>query len=78
MVVDCLTKMAHFIPTRKTVTTPQAADLLITHIFRLHGLPRSIVSDRDVKFTSQFWTVVFEALRTELGMSGGNHHETDG
>ena len=78
VVVDRLTKMAHFIPTRESVSAPQVADLFISHIFRLHGLPRSIVSDRDTRFTSHFWTAVFDALKTELGMSSGDHPETDG
>ena len=43
VVVDCLTKMAHFIPTRESISAPQLADLFISHIFRMHGLPISIV-----------------------------------
>ena len=78
VVVDRLTKMAHFIPTRESVSAPQVADLFISHIFRLHGLPRFIVSDRDTRFTSHFWTAVFDAQKTELGMSSGDHPETDG
>ena len=78
VVVNRLTKMAHFILTRESVSAPQVADLFISHVFRLHGLPRSIVSDRDTHFTSHFWTAVFDALKTELGMSSGDHPETDG
>ena len=78
VVVERLTKMAHFIPTRESVIAPQVADLFISHIFRLHGLPRSIVSDRDTRFTSHFWTAVFDALKTELGMSSGDHPDMDG
>ena len=78
VVVDRLTKMAHFIPTRESVSAPQVADLFISHIFRLHGLPKSVVLDKDTHFTSHFWTVVFDALKTELGMSSGDHPETDG
>ena len=78
VVVDRLTKMAHFIPTRESVSVPQVADLFLSHIFCLHGLPRSKVSDRDTRFTSHFWTAVFDALKTELGMSSGDHPETDG
>ena len=78
VVVDRLTKMAHFIPTRESVSAPQVADLFISHIFCLHGLPRSIMLDRDTRFSSHFWTAVFDALKTELGMSSGDHLETDG
>ena len=62
VMVDCLTKMTHVILTRKIVTTPQVADLFTTRVFCLHGLPRSIVSDRDVNFFCHFWTTVFDAL----------------
>ena len=72
------TKMTHFIPTRKTVITPQLANLFITHIFHPHELPRSIMSNKDVKLTDQFWTAIFEALRTELEMSSRDHPKTDG
>ena len=78
VVVDGLTKMTHFIQTRESVSAPQVADLFISHVFHLHGLPRSIVSNRDTHFTSHFWTVVFDALKTELGMSSGDHPEMDG
>ena len=78
VVVDRLTKMAYFIPTRESVSVPQVAKLFISHVFRLHGLPRSIMSDRDTRFTTHFWTTVFDALKTKLGMSSGDHPETDG
>ena len=78
VVVDRLTKMTHFIPTREFVSAPQVVDLFISHVFRLHGLPSSIVSNRDTRFTSHFWSAVFDALKTELGMSSGDHPEMDG
>ena len=52
VVVDRLTKMAHYIPTHETVTSEQVARLYLDNIFRLHGLPDSIVSDRPTQFTS--------------------------
>ena len=50
-----LTKMRHLIPCRDTCTAEQLADLFAHHIFRLHGLPESIISDRGTQFTAKFW-----------------------
>lgn len=75
---DRLTKMTHFIPTKKPITIPEVADLFITHISCVHGLPKFIVLDNDVKFAAHFWTIVFDTLRTKLGMSVGDHLEMDG
>ena len=77
-IVDRFSKMCHFVPTTKMVTAKETADLFIKNIFRLHGLPRSIVSDRDPKFTSEFWTALFERLGTKLLMSTADHPQTDG
>ena len=78
VVVDRLTKMCHLIPTTGTVTAPGAANLFVTNIFRLHGLPIKIVSDRDPKFTSEFWKTLFARLKTRLAMSSASHPQTDG
>ena len=51
-VVDKFSKMGHFIPTTTTVTSDKTARLLINHVFKLHGLPSSIISDRDPRFTA--------------------------
>jgi hypothetical protein len=77
-VVDKLTKRAHFIPTTCTVTAAKCAELFIQHVFRLHGMPRVIVSDRDVKFTSAFWRTFHRACGTQLRMSTPFHPQTDG
>ena len=55
VVVDRLTKLVHIIPTTDTATAADVAQLFLDVIFRNHGLPKNIVSDRDVKFTSRFW-----------------------
>ncbi|MCO5555871.1 hypothetical protein L7F22_009416 [Adiantum nelumboides] len=78
VVVDRLSKMAHFISTKETVEAPQVADLFIQNVFRLHGMPSSIVSDRDVRFTGHFWTQIFLKLNVKLNMSSGDHPQTDG
>jgi len=55
VVIDRLTKSAHFIPIKITDPVPKLAELYIRKIVRLHGIPASIVSDRDARFTSRFW-----------------------
>jgi len=59
-VVVNLTKVAHLIPVKVTFTAMDIAKVFIKEIFRLHGLPRRIVSDRDAKFTSKFWIAFLE------------------
>src|SRR5690349_20952584 len=76
--VDTFSKMTHFAPTKTTATAPDTARLFFDHIFRLHGLPTSIVSDRDAKFTSKFWKTLFQTLGTKLAMSTAFHPQTDG
>ena len=78
VVIDRLTKMAHFIPTQSTVTSKETADLFLQNIFRQHGLPSTIVSDRDPRFTAKFWTALQEALGVKLLMSTADHPQTDG
>ncbi|TYI29851.1 hypothetical protein ES332_A05G345700v1 [Gossypium tomentosum] len=65
-VVDRLTKSANFIPVRSDYSLDKLAELYISDIVRLHGMPLSIVSDRDPRFTSQFWKKLQEALGTKL------------
>ena len=78
VVVDRLTKLVKFIPTRKNVKTPELARLFIKHLYRLYGLPADIVSDRDRKFDSHFWREVFKKLDTTLSMSTADHPQSDG
>lgn len=79
LVVCChLSRQAHFIPTNKTVTGEQTAELFLNYIYRLHGLPRILVSDRDVRFMSAFWQTLWRRLGTKMNMSSGQHPETDG
>ena len=60
--VDMFSKMVHFIPMKSNATTPDVAQLFFNHVFRLHGLPKVIVSDRNAKFTSKFWQSLFQPL----------------
>ena len=55
MFIDCLSKRAHFQPMHTSATAPEIAKIFFTTIFRNYGLPKTIVSDRDSKFTSHFW-----------------------
>lgn len=76
--VDRFSKMAHFAPTTTTVDALGTAKLFINHVFRLHGLPTSIISDRDPRFVSSFWKEIFRALGISLNISTSNHPQTDG
>jgi transposase InsO family protein len=78
VVIDRLTKMAHFISTVSTITSQQTAELILEHVFRYHGLPENIVSDRDPKFTAKFWQSLNKALGINLLMSTSSHPQTDG
>jgi transposase InsO family protein len=78
VVVDTFSKMCHLIPTTKTVTAEQVARLYYDNVYRLHGLPRSIISDRDSKFTGEFWQTFQKLVGTDLLMSTAYHPQTDG
>lgn len=78
VVLDRLTKMAHFIPCTKDITAVGTADLFVREVVRLHGYPLDIVSDRDAKFSSEFWRRLFELVGTKLRMSSAFHPQTDG
>ncbi|KAL4313586.1 hypothetical protein GQ457_01G039130 [Hibiscus cannabinus] len=78
VIVDRLTKSAHFIPVRANYSLGQLARLYIAEIVRLHGVPVSIISDRDPKFTSNFWGSLHTALGTQLDFSTAYHPQTDG
>ena len=78
VVVDKLTKVAHLIPTRTTASATDIAQLFVREIVRLHGVPARIISDRDVKFTSNFWKAMFQSLGTLLNLSSAYHPKIDG
>ena len=78
VLVDKLSKYAHFIPLCHPYTASKVAELFIDNIYKLHGMPLSLVSDRDPAITSTFWQSVFRATGTQLRMSTAHHPETDG
>ena len=71
-------KIAHFILTTIDISAPEVTKLFINNVYRLHGIPDSIVSDRDTRFTSRFWKTLFELLGTKLSFSTAFHPQTDG
>ncbi|KAG8503548.1 hypothetical protein CXB51_001495 [Gossypium anomalum] len=77
VVVERLTKLAHFIPVRIDYSLDKLSELYISEIVRLHGVPLSIISDRDPRFTSWFWKKLQEALGTKLNFIIVFHPQTD-
>jgi hypothetical protein len=78
VVVDRLFKYAHFVSLKHPYTTSSMAKAFIDHIVRLHGMPRSIMSDRDKVFVSSFWKTLFQLHGISLKMSSSYHPQTDG
>jgi hypothetical protein len=78
VVVDNLTKDAHFIPLKTTHKAADVVDIFLKEVVRLHGIPKTIVFDRYPKFTSNFWKGLFKGFRTNLNFSTTYHPESDG
>ena len=78
VIVDRLTKVAHFVPVKTTNTSAKLAEIYMKRIVCLHGVPKSMVSDRGTQFTSHFWRQLHESLGTRLEFSTAFHPQTDG
>lgn len=78
VVVDRFSKMGHFIPTKETATAQETGRLYFAHVFKHHGLPKDIISDRDPKFMSKFWRALWKKMGTRLKMSTAFRPTTDG
>ncbi|CAI7851950.1 unnamed protein product [Closterium sp. NIES-54] len=78
VVIDKFSKMGHFIPTHTTTRTEETAQLFLKHIISQHGIPKTLISDRDPKFTSKFWKELMSLMGTRLAMSSAYHPQTDG
>jgi hypothetical protein len=78
VIIDLLTSMVHLVPSRQDIRAREVAELVFEHVYKHHGLPRSIVSDRDALFTSQFWVHLHALMGVDLKMSSAFHPQTDG
>ena len=78
VIVDRLTKSAHFLPVKTSYTIEKYAELYLTKVVCLHGVPKSIVSDRGPQFTAQFWEALYDAVGTKLLHSTAYHPQTGG
>ena len=78
VVMEKLSQDAHFIPAKSTYKVVNIADILMKQIFRLHGVPKVIVSDRDTNFIGNFWKDLFKGLGTQLNFSTVHHPQLDG
>jgi hypothetical protein len=78
VIVDRLTKVAHFIPVKTTYSGPQLAELYMLRIVCLHGVLKKIMSDRGTQFTLKFWERLHETLDTQLCFNSTYHPQTDG
>jgi hypothetical protein len=78
LVVDRFNKMAHFIPTKDEATAQEIGRLFFTHIFKHHGFPKDIVSDRNPKFTSKFCRTLWKRMGSKLKMSTSFRPQIDG
>lgn len=78
MVVDKFSKYAHFIPLSHPFSASTVAQAYMENVYKLHGMPMQLVSDRDKIFTSHFWQELFKLSGTSLNMSSAYHPQSDG
>ena len=78
VVVDVFSKQAHFIPCSTILTASKLATLFLQHVYKLHGLPKRILSDRGSQFVSKFWRALLQGLGVEQALTSGYHPESNG
>jgi len=78
VILDKLTNVAHFILVKSTFSPSDLGQVFIRDVVRFHGVPKKIMSDRDMKFTSKFWKELFSSLYTKLAFITTYHLQTDG
>ena len=78
VVINKLRKASHFILVQSTYETVHIADIFMREVFRLHGIPKTIISEKDVKFSSTFWKNLFTGLVTQIIFSSAYHPQTYG
>lgn len=78
VIIDLLSGMVHLVPSRMNYTAKNVGKLVFAEVYKHHGLPRAIISDRDVLFTSNFWTCLNKLIGVQLKISRAYHPEMDG
>ena len=78
VVVDKLSKETHFIPVKSTYKYINIVDISMKEILLLHGIPKTVILDREMKFTGKFWKALFKGLRTQLNFNTTYHTQMDG
>lgn len=78
VIIDLFSSMVHLVPSRMTYTAKEIAELIFAEVYKHHGVPKYIISDRDVLFTSAFWSNFNKLIGAKLKMSSAYHPETDG
>jgi hypothetical protein len=78
VVIDKVSKSGHFIPIKYTYKAINIVEIFMKEIFRLYGIPKKVILDRDVKFTFTFWKELFAGLNTNLNFNTSYHPQTDG
>ena len=78
VVTDRLSKQRHFVPCKDDVDAAELAELFLRHIFKLHGLPTTIISDRGPQFAAEFWKRLCDRLGIDRKLSTAFHPQTDG
>jgi hypothetical protein len=78
VIIDRLTKTAHFLPLHTIYTAKKYAEIYLEQIIRLHGVPKTIISDRRAQFVARFWEQLQSSLGTKLIRSFAYHPQTDG